>query len=743
MSRVINPRSRTSSTPVCAMRWALWALLLCVLWQGLLLRASRAQGIIQGATGYLDLNYDVITSEVTDATGRKVKTVTDSFNRRLGLDINTNIFPNVRLRTGGIFEQTTSNIDGDGTDTKTTTTNSRPYIDFIFTSPVYTVDLGYLRQEEKVKTSGSPTLTLVNEQYNAFYSWKPEGLPIFDGQVSRIDTYSRDRSLLDIQEDLMRLNSRYVYKGLDLYYQGTYDRTKDKVNDLETKTLIHNGRVSYTNRFFDNRVSLQTTYNIARQEVETTAGGSGAVGFQVFPFAGLSVITNTPSNGALDPNPALIDGNTAASAGINLGLPPVGGDTRPRNVGLDLLNATDVNRLMVWVDIDLPSTIANSFSWQIWTSSDNLNWTLRSTVSPAPFGPFDHRFEVNFPTVNARYIKVVTSPLSATVPGSLGYPNIFITELQAFINRPAQDVTGKTTQTAQIFNLGSKTSLLNDPSLFYEFYTDYNRVDPDGLERYVISNGFSASHRFSRIFSGTARFAREDGEDRDEKTEAYVYYAALTADPLKTLHNNLVFSGLNQKIGGRPNNSNGVILYNTAQLYKGIDLNLNGGVTLAEDEEGQKTRTFLLNPVVNVIPHRALNLNFFYVGRKTTRSGNVTGDSSETTDSYDLNVTYQPLRTVYLSSLWQVVIQDGERETLQNYGINWSPFQDGALQFNFSYNELINSSDNGKERTIVPSLRWNITKRSYLDVSYQITRDKSDSGKTDITVFSTSLHLYF
>src|SRR4030042_5375387 len=168
MSRVINPRYRSSLVPVCAMRRVLCAAFICVLWQGLLPRTSSAQGIIQGVSGYLDLNYSVISSETTDATG-KTKTTTSNFNRRLGLDINTNLFPNVRLRTGGIFEQTTSNSEGDGTDTKTTTTNSRPYIDFIFTSPVYMVDLGYLRQEEKVKSSGSPSLTLVNEQYNAFY----------------------------------------------------------------------------------------------------------------------------------------------------------------------------------------------------------------------------------------------------------------------------------------------------------------------------------------------------------------------------------------------------------------------------------------------------------------------------------------------------------------------------------------------------------------------------------------------
>jgi len=61
----------------------------------------------------------------------------------------------------------------------------------------------------------------------------------------------------------------------------------------------------------------------------------------------------------LNPNPGLIDGNLTASAGINIGLPPVSGNTQPRHMGLDLLNVTEVNNLLIWVDRELPANIAN------------------------------------------------------------------------------------------------------------------------------------------------------------------------------------------------------------------------------------------------------------------------------------------------------------------------------------------------------------------------------------------------
>ena len=110
----------------------------------------------------------------------------------------------------------------------------------------------------------------------------------------------------------------------------------------------------------------------------------------------------------------------------------IGGDTRERNIGLDFSLAQDVNTLRVWVDRELPATISGSFSWDVYTSSDNLNWSLYTTLSPAPFGQFDNRFEITFSSVNTRYIKVVVKPLSAAVQGASGYPDIFVTEIQAF-----------------------------------------------------------------------------------------------------------------------------------------------------------------------------------------------------------------------------------------------------------------------------------------------------------------------
>jgi len=446
-------------------------------------------------------------------------------------------------------------------------------------------------------------------------------------------------------------------------------------------------------------------------------------------------------------NSALIDGDVATSSGIDIGLPAIGEPTDPRNIGLDLLNVTEINQLLVWVHTDLSSNpaIANSFSWQIWTSSDNTTWTLLTTISPAPFGPFQNRFELNFSNVNTRYIKVVVSPLSPAVPGAAGFPDIFITELQAFVTRPAEDAEGKTRNASHTYNLDARTRILDAPLLFYELNYFFNRIENSSDEqRYDLSNALYVNHRLSRKLVGSARVGVENGEERDRKRLAYVYNASLAADPLRTLHHSLVLSGRTEEIDDRPNDTYSAFLYNTAQLYSGIDVNLNGGVNFTKQETEEKTRDFIINLGVNMVPHRAVVFVLNYSDRISKKWGGERRSDSTYTSILDVSVNYNPYRTLNLFASWEIIAErDRNTETTQDYTLNWSPFPDGALQFNLAYDENVRSQDNLKERIMTPSIRWNITKRSYLDVSYQIIRSKSDLQDTDSKFLGTNLKIFF
>ena len=712
-----------------------------------------AQGLLQGVSGSLEFNYVYLSLRTTDATGNTVKTHTQGYNPRFRLDIDTKIWPNLKFRAGGTAEGIISDIDMNGDSTKTTLTKLTPYLDLTLETPLFKTGLGYQRQQEKTDISDFPSTTLISDYYYGIFGWKPEGLPTVDVLLSRRNLYDDDKSFLDIKEDFGSLTSRYefqdpIFQGLYLDYYGTYLHRRDDLRDFDFTQHAHTGRVAYSNSFFDKRISLNTTYHITYQESITE--GEGFVSTQIFPSAGLSSLDDFPADGTLDPNPALINGNITASAAIDIGL--AGGSSERKNIGIDFVTLAQVNKLFIWVDRELPASISNIFPWDIYISSDNLNWAPVFTPFSVTFGPFDNRFEIKFTGQISvpRFIKVVTRGLTLADTVDPAYQNIFITEMQAFLETTAK--AGKETidRTTHNYDLDIKAMLLDNPSLYYELYYFFNRIEFGSLslQRYDVSNSLNAAHRFSPIFSARAKVGIENGEREsereDEKMFAYFYDASLIADPLATLHNTLTFSGRNEEIEGRPNNINSLFLYNTAQLYQGIDLNLNGGVSFSKRETGAEGRDISFNVGVNVVPHRTLTLGLNYWETWTRLSGGERESSSTSTERMSLDINFNPFRTLYLYASIELNAGKGqETETTQNYTINWSPFPDGALQFIITYNENYRSEDSFKERIFTPSVRYKLGSRSYIELTYQNLNSDSKIEKRESDLVSTNLKLFF
>jgi hypothetical protein len=455
-------------------------------------------------SGFMELNYSSFNLRQSDSSGLVTHTAYSVFSQRYNLNLNTALYPNLRLLAGGLFEKDMNETTVTNANTKTTTTILNPFFDLTLANPLYSATVGFNRRDARTVVTGLPGITLLNEDYHAMFGWKPDGFPALNVLARRTNTFDKDRVTQDATNDSVLLNSNYVpAKGIDLRYQLGFNDQNDKLNDLDVSSIQHTGRAAYSAAFFNKRVSLNTSYDFFRRTTDTSQSGTGNVSFQLFPAAGLSAVTEVPIFGALDSNPSLIDGNLTAGSGINIGLPPlIGGDTRPRNMGLDFLSETELNNLLLWVDRPLPSEVASSFSWDIYTSTDNQTWTLIRTGSPAAFGPFQNRFEIDFPNVKTRFIKVVTRPLLRTVQGALNFPIISVTEFQAFIKKPAAGVRGTTVETTHTYNFNARTRILDNPLLYHEFF--YFWTNTSGLlssKRYTISNALSMSHRLSSVFS--------------------------------------------------------------------------------------------------------------------------------------------------------------------------------------------------------------------------------------------------
>jgi hypothetical protein len=700
---------------------------------------SRADGL----SGYLEYTYSKNGTDSVDAGGQSSRTRSDSLSQSYNLTLDKTIYPNLRLSTYGIYQQTDASSENNGVAFDSTTAKIRPYISLSLRTPLYFAEAAYSRNDEKLKTNGSSPVTTVRDLTLGTIYWRPDRFPDFKFQVSREHNYDRNRSIVDTVTDTYQVTSNYrPVEPLWLYYSGSLRDSDMKVSETRTKETTHNGRANYSNSWWRRRITLGMDYNIRKQEIDTETTGAGEVGLPVFPFSGLSALSDTPENVPLVSNAALVDGTLTAGTGLNLGLPPPGGDARPRNMGLDFLIATEINTLYVWVDREV-TQVADAFSWRIYTSDDNLNWTLRQTVSPAFYNTTFNRFEIRFTNVNARYVKAVASPLTPAIPFSSFYPIILVTELQSELRRPASEVAGTQRSTFQTGSVDFRALLLDSINLTYEFAYLFTNKDP-GDSIYAISNGLSFFRQFNKVFSGRGRVAYETAEDRQGNRETKLYTASVTAVPTQTFFQSLTFSGKDESLAGKKNSEMSFLLYNVAKLYEGIDANLSGGITFQKEEAGRENKATQANGGVTFVPNRKVTFSLLYNGSKSVASGgNLAEETTTYTRSGEADLSFTPVQTVYLFGSYRVEKSTAlPSRTIMNYSLNWSPFPDGTLHFTFYYNETVRSDDT-KERSIVPSLRWYFMPRSYMEISYQNSKTEAPAQDTTTDVYSGTVRVSF
>ena len=702
-------------------------------------------------SGYCELDYNRLSAKTSDVTGNDTMTKSDGFTQKYSLMLNKNIFPLLTLRAGYLFESDQSWLTTNDRDSRSRITTSLPSVDLTLGTPLLNGGIGYFRREESISGAGVPASSLFSEDYHGTFSWRPEGLPALSLNVERSNIFDDRRVSQDSTNDRATIGVTYQLKGVDLKYTGSYNDHSDRLQDLEVVQTTHAARATYGGQFLDERVSLYSSYNVSDQTTITTGKGAGFVDFQLTPFAGLFALNATPDLGGLDPLPALIDNDVRTGSGVNLGT-----TTQPvpllRNLGIDLLSPTRVNRLLVWLDRRPDPKIVPLLSWDVYTSADNLLWTRATAVPLTGLGldPVENRVELKFAPVTARYIKVVVAPLKQedvqllNIPG-LTFPlDMFVTEVQAFEEKPAAEVQGKTGVIANILNLDLKVRLLDTPSLYYDSSFYLASVAPHGFLKWTLANALLADQRFSDLVSASARVAREDSEEPQGHRSAYVYSATLRVTPLQTLSHTLAYSGRIDSFQGKTSDTNALYLNNTAELYRGVNVSLNGGASAATNQTGEQIRTYSLIGSLNLAPRSNLSLNLNYNLSQTDLSGGDAGRSSATTRRGDMGVAYRPFPTLYLvASLGMLEQTLRKNDLVQNYGVNWSPFPDGTLQFNVGYQENIRTIGAERSRLFSPSLTWKVTNRATLDLAFPLLRTSSTFGRSSSETFSAMLRMSF
>jgi hypothetical protein len=693
-----------------------------------------------------DFDYIITDTDSTDKnTGIETSSEFTFFNQRYNFNLSKTIYPYLTLLGGALYEIENSKSTLDDTDTEFEEKLLRPFVELNLTNPIYGAGVTYRRSEIETKITEIPDSQDFRDEFDVIFSMHQTGIPDFNLRYSQTHTYN-DPETLDDLDKLFTFDTTYTaWKKLRTDYFYARNESDDRIRDAETLEQTHTGRIEYTDFFIDNRLSLNTSYHIRYNRlVFPTIGG---VASRLIPVAGLASIDDTPDDGpALSSNNSLIDGNLTVSAGLDIGL---GGDeTTLTNIGLDFGFPVNVNKINIWVDRSLSSTVVNSFSWAVYTSPDNTDtstWTLLTTVFPASFGVFENRFEITFSEVNTRFIKVVTRPLSPLIPDASNFPNIFVTEMEAFTTVSGELTRNKDTSVNHDFSLNLRGKLSDKTTLGYNLNYRLQRQDPPQQthtqKRTELTNDLFLGHIFNNIFRLNARILRTDTDNLNQESVEYSYSTSLRADYLKNFGQTLTYSGTNTDVENGSSSTNSVLLRNNANLYKGWNAFLDTGFNRNKPLGRSRENGTLLRFGTDLEPNRKLNINMNYAFTDTRRPDEENNDTTE--KRYDIQAFYVPTETISVFAKLSILDREETDTNLQNYSLNWSPFPDGTLQFFFTYNESLRREIDQKDRIIGPSLLWTLGRHASLDLAYSFIKSETSTQKTDSMNLSANLRLVF
>ena len=694
---------------------------------GTLLAASAALG--DGISGYVEEDYTRSDIDTSDNLGNSQKSTTDQYTQRYRLSLDRSFFPLLRLNAGGLFEQV--NLwTADGVEESFSRTRAgNGFANLTLGGTVLTGAASYnYRTSQDLNTPGR----LILEEPSLSLNYRPGDLPSVNFRIARThvwDTLRQNEDLATLLA-LVALSWQPV-RQLNLQYSAGYSQPDDRLHQTKTDQFVQTAHADWS-RDLGRGASVAAGLNVNDQRFQVSSSGAGATLITVqSPVAGLSLTEVFPAVATLDalaPAPALIDGNLAASSGIDLGSSVrLGGDQNYRDLGLQFADLiTKVNTFYLVLDRVLTPDVANTFQFDVYEGDDNNTWKPVVLAVKGTFNEVFNRFEITIPQRANRYLKIVTRPLDPAVTLDRRFSNILVTELQALLITPIT-ATPWQSNTREVVNASARTPVLT-PGLFFDvngIASHNTATGTPAINTWLLTEGLSYSRKLSPILLLNARVSRQDDDQSFGHEGLFLYSASLAATPLSTLSHSLIYSG--QSVWNRQGfgNTNSLSFYNRAVPYRGIGALAGATYSVISNPNGTflKTGSVLLN--ASAQPHPSLTFSGTWGYSKSNITGGNQPESNSTTNRVDASISYNPVPALYVAGGLSRVVTDGIARTLDNASLSFSPFPGGNLQLGLSYNETY--QDPELTRLFTPSLRWNVRPGTMLTVSWTLL-DASATG---------------
>ena len=555
--------------------------------------------------------------------------------------------------------------------------------------------------------------------YSRFFLHK-ERLPETSIQFDRINIDEQVKN--DSTETRLLMNSSYTIHDLSLYCN-----LEKKVHEVEgvflkRDSLLNSASAQYRKSALNEKVDFSVGYLYSKTSMSTRSQVGVPFYEEIKPKRGLFAVDDTPFSGVLVDHPSLINGDTASSAGIEIGGAAHGGGIN-RNIGLEFDPPEDVDTFFLSVSQSLSPLSEEDFSWDIYSSNDNLNWVLVAASIPFSFDYTLNRFVITCPSFSARFIKLVNTGYN------ISEEQVSVTELQAFstevlIGRRKDDeniqninfnlnITPSEKYSIMLSSYGSGTETRRGRE-FSEFNTRDNSI-----------NFFFRPLSFFSTTAGYILMERLRTPEPDEKDSSY--FLSMNANFLEAIDVTLSGNNRSVKQDGRSDlDAESFLLRVAAQLYKDLNATLDLGYI---DQKDYRNSFDSLSKSIRLTfytkPRDEIILSGDYL-RELIELTDITGIATERTQTnLSLDFTFRPSSLLNFNTrlLYQDLITIKGWSKI--YRVDWMPFQGGMIQFNMSYEQHIRDVSGEQRDQATAGVRWNINKNAYLNLNYYFLNMKN------------------
>ena len=617
-------------------------------------------------------------------------------------DITRTLYWQTRLRAF------VSSFDSDGTFPSFDTRLVEPFLQVVYRGSDSEASAGARLTD--VAPFGNHSLALRSERLDLFgtASLTRENWPRIDWSVYRIDL--REDSVDTTVEDrsIFTGSWRRDPGGLNFSLENRW--FTDRETDFTRDSIRTSGGGDLGMTFAEGRVSLaaQALLVSGRVEEETPQ----ALDVDVFrnPRQGLYAQDTTPLTGLLANQTGLIDGDVAAPVA------DLSGDFR--NFGVDLGSNRDMDTAFLFIERQLIPGNERDYAWDVYVSTDGLFWTPHVVAAATRFDGLLNRFEIRFPSVSARYLKVVNTTFS------LNEPPLAATELQVS-GLESRTGSATTLEDLRSGNLTITWRATRALDFTLAAFGSRQSVDFEGNDSFDqdLNAALSTSIHPGATLTTTVRLQAVNrrssvGIPEDDRIAS----VTLAATPLPTLDWSVTGTHRRNTSSGIPLITSQALDFRTgARLLRDLD----GAIDLGflHQEEDALGRTTIRRHVLIAL-NATLRPGLFWTNswgaERVIFEGTAAGDSRRTDLDLRSRISYRPTRV--LGAALEYMYQDiaGLSGATYLYDLDWLPLPGGALQLQASFRRDQSNVTASLREERRAGARWNLNPNAVLDAAYSV-----------------------